>query len=165
MKLPFAKGNRTYTPTKAVCPICEKAKVLEPHTFIVLSGGSCLMDRKEDSGGPDDSMDGFLHLTWHGAHDDGEGRYRERGGGLVLADGVRGGQFSLYVCSPKCLRKLFRNWVGELERAMKASKPLRPPATIRGVPPNQSLERTRSAAARKRGTKARRSAPIRYVSG
>jgi hypothetical protein len=161
LRLPFAKGKRAHTPTKALCPICEKAKVLEPHTFIVLSGGSCLMDRENASGGPDDSMDGFLHLTWHGAHDDGEGRYRERGAGLVLADRVRGGQFALYVCSPKCLRKLFRDWVAELERSMKAAKPLRPPSRTRGVPSNESLQPASSATARRRGSRGRRPAPIR----
>ncbi len=30
-----------------------KKKVLEPHSFAILGGGALLMDRKDNSGGPD----------------------------------------------------------------------------------------------------------------
>lgn len=105
-----------------------------------------LVDPKSRSGGPSESMEAFLHLFWHGAHDEGEGVYRERGAGLPIADSVSGGQFTIYVCSPKCLRKLFRDWVSQLEVAMRAAKPLQP---VRAASPNNSLQRTRPKAPRR----------------
>jgi len=74
MKLPTIKNNSTYYPKKALCPWCKKNKVFEPHSFAVLGGGALLMDRKRDYGSSDDRMNAYLSLTWHGAHDDGQGR-------------------------------------------------------------------------------------------
>jgi hypothetical protein len=49
------------------------------------------MNRKDDSGGPDENMDGFLHIAWHGAHDGGEGKDREIGAMVEIARDVGGG--------------------------------------------------------------------------
>ena len=61
-------------------------------------------------------MDGFLHLSWHGAHDGGEGKDREIGAMVEIARDVRGGQFDLYFCSPKCLRSYLNYCVDVLEK-------------------------------------------------
>jgi hypothetical protein len=77
LKLPVIKDEETYWPSEPTCPICKKRKVLEPHSMAVLGVGALLMDRKNDSGGPSSDMDAFFHLTWHGAHDGGEGEDRK----------------------------------------------------------------------------------------
>ncbi len=47
---------------------------MEPHSFAMLGGGTLLMNRKNNSGGSDDQMDGFLYMTFHGAHESGLGK-------------------------------------------------------------------------------------------
>jgi hypothetical protein len=87
-----------------------------------LGGGALLMDRKDDSGGPDDKMDGFLHLSWHGAHDGGLGEDKGIGARIEIARDVRGGQFDLYFCSTKCLRSYLNFCVDELERKLRQER-------------------------------------------
>ncbi len=122
MKFPAVKGRSSSFPKKALCPWCQKNKVLEPHSFVVIAGGAFLMNREEDSGGPDDNMDGFLDIIWHGAHDGGEGRDREIGATVQIAKDVIGGQFELYFCSTKCLRPYLNFCVDELEKKMRKQK-------------------------------------------
>ena len=62
------------------------------------------MEREGDSGGPDDKMAGFLHLSWHGAHNGDLGKDKGISASIQIARAVRGGQFDLYFCSTKCLR-------------------------------------------------------------
>lgn len=80
------------------------------------------MDRKNESGGPDDSMDGFLHMFWHGAHDGGIGKDKGIEASLDIARDVRGGQFELYFCSTKCLRSYLNYCVDELERKLTVER-------------------------------------------
>jgi hypothetical protein len=120
-KFPLVKLRQSYFPRNPICPICKKNKTSEPHSFAVLQGGACLMDRKKEYGGPDEKMDAFLTLAWHGAHDNGIGKLRGRYDILEIARDVRGGQFELSFCSPKCLRKFLNNAV-ELEKAMGAPR-------------------------------------------
>jgi len=80
------------------------------------------MNREDDFGGPDDNMDGFLSITWHGAHDGGEGRDREIGASVQIAKDVRGGQFDLYFCSTKCLRSYLNFCVDELDKKIRKQK-------------------------------------------
>ena len=127
MKLPLAWKRQTCFPRRPVCPVCRKAKVFEPHSFAVLSAGALLMDRRSRTGAPSDKLDGFFHLYWHGAHDGGEGQNREISLGLPIADDARGGQFEVYVCSTRCLRKLLASFVDELEEAMRRARPLSAP--------------------------------------
>ena len=122
MKLPTLKGCTSFYPKKALCPWCKKNKVLEPHSFAILGGGALLMDRKCDSGGPDDSMDGFLHMSWHGAHDGGIGKDKGIGAMIEIARDVRGGQFDLYFCSTKCVRSYLNFCVDELERKLSVER-------------------------------------------
>jgi len=118
LKLPIIKDEETYWPSEPTCPICKKRNVLEPHSMAVLGVGALLMDRKNDSGGPSSDMDAFFHLTWHGAHDGGEGEDREIGCMLDIIKDIRGGQAEMYFCSTECLRQFLNFCVDELERKM-----------------------------------------------
>jgi len=81
-----------------------------------------LMDRKRENGGPDDRMDGFLALDWHGAHDGGQGRGRDIFERIEIAKDVRGGQFDILFCSTKCLRAYLNFCVDALEKKIKRTK-------------------------------------------
>ena len=120
--LPVAKGKDANWPSKALCPICGKNKVFEPHSMAVLSAGAILMDRKEKVGGPSDEMDGFLNLTWHGAHDGGTGRDQQMWCGVDIARDVLGGQTELYFCSTACLRQFLGDCVDALELKIKRER-------------------------------------------
>lgn len=88
----------------------------------ILGVGSLLMDRKSDSGGPSPDLDAFFHLTWHGAHDGGEGSDREVGCMLDIIRDIRGGQADMYFCSTGCLRQFLNHCVDELERKVARLK-------------------------------------------
>jgi hypothetical protein len=94
----------------------HQKKVLEPHSMAILMGGA-LEKLGEDhfvtSSG--DKIVGFLSLIWHGAHDDGEGDFREKDYILDLVDESTDGQFQLAFCSTTCLRKFLNKAVDELE--------------------------------------------------
>ena len=122
IKLPTLRGQSSYYPKTALCPWCQKNKVLEPYSSASLCGGALLMIREDDSGGPDEKMDGFLSLSWHGAHDGAEGKDREIYATVEIAHDVRGGQFDLYFCSTKCLRSYLNFCIDELEKKIKAGK-------------------------------------------
>ncbi|WDP91819.1 MAG: hypothetical protein HUN04_19750 [Desulfobacter sp.] len=116
MKLPVVKETQSHFPKEPKCPICGKRKVFEPHSFAVLSAGALLMNRKDDSGGPSDNMDGFLNIGWHGAHDSGEGEHREIGCYVDIFRDVFGGQANAYFCSTECLRTFLNECVDALEK-------------------------------------------------
>ncbi len=120
------KGDNGW-PKNFRCPVCKARKVWEPHTFVSINAGALLMDRRQRVGAPSKDMDGYLDIGWHGAHDDGEGDFRETGGRLQIGDSVHGGQLCITVCSTKCLRKLFNTWVDDLEKKMKKAVPLTVP--------------------------------------
>ncbi len=80
------------------------------------------MDRNHDSGGPDDNMDGFLYISWHGVHDGGTGNDKEIGAMIEIVSKVGGGQFDLYFCSTKCLRSYLNYCVDELERKLSVER-------------------------------------------
>ena len=88
----------------------------------ILSAGALLIDRKNNDGGPSDNLDGFLDLTWHGAHDGGEGKDKEIGTSLSIARDVQGGQFDIYFCSTNCLRAFLNHCVDELEKRIIKAK-------------------------------------------
>lgn len=112
---PIVEKRLAEWPTKARCPWCKGKKVLEPHSMAILAGGAFLMDRRKRNGGPSPRMDGFLELIWHGAHDGGLGSDRGIDAYLRIASEVRGGQYTLYFCSTKCLRAFLNHCVDELE--------------------------------------------------
>ena len=84
------------------------------------------MDRNRENSIHSDSLEGFLSLAWHGAHDNGVGEDRDIDGRVHLAKDVRGGQFDLYFCSTACVRVFFNSWVDALEKAIVREKK-RPP--------------------------------------
>lgn len=119
MKFPLLSGEITAYPDKAKCPICKKKKVFEPHSMAILSGGALYAGQKR---GIPDKLEGFAHITWHGAHDTGIGADRDIYTGVELARDTSGGQFEIYFCSTACMRKFFNQWVDVLEAKVKAEK-------------------------------------------
>lgn len=115
MDFPLVSKDLHHWPSDSPCRICGQSRILEPNSFAALSGGALLMDRQINSGGPDDRLDGFLNLTWHGAHDHGVGEQRDVFAQINIAEDVRRGQFDLYFCSTKCLREFFNHSVDSLE--------------------------------------------------
>ena len=117
LKMPVVHGDKSTFPDQALCPWCRKRKVLEPHSFAVIGGGSFLMDRLEDSGKPSDDMEAYLYFGWHGAHPEegGEGIDADIHSQVRVADSVVGGQFGLYFCSTACLRAFLNHCVDKLE--------------------------------------------------
>ena len=88
----------------------------------ILIGGALLMDRTNDSGRMSDDLDGFLTLTWHGAHDTGVGKDRGIYASVDLAENTRGGQFEVYFCSTNCLRSYLNFCVDELEKKIEEKR-------------------------------------------
>lgn len=109
MKYPIIKNKQNYYPKKPLCPVCKKRKIFETHTFVGISGGACLMDRKRKNGGPDPKMDGFWDVYYH------DHKKTSDKGFLKIADDIQGGQFDFYFCSPKCLRAWLNKIVDDLE--------------------------------------------------
>jgi len=86
-RLPAIRSGQSAYPTRALCPWCQKGKVFEPHSFALLSGGSM------------EGIEGFLHLNWHGAHDEGQGSDRDIYTSVPIVSSSEAGQFELYFCS------------------------------------------------------------------
>ncbi len=89
-----------------------------------LSGGAMLVNRKTGDGGPDPRLDGFLSLTWHGAHtnEGGQGKYPDVYEPLEIAKDVKGGQYEISFCSTKCLRAFLNYAVDTLEKKVKIKR-------------------------------------------
>ena len=121
MKLPVIQSSPNYFPQDGFCPWCRR-KIGEPHSFVELGGGALLKDRKSKIAGPSDQMEGLLTLTWHGAHDDGEGEDRDFDAITYLVEFVRGGFFGIYFCSTTCLRAFFNFCVDELDRDIATAR-------------------------------------------
>ncbi len=115
-KYPVIKGKTDHYPQKPLCPWCKKHKVLEPHSMAILSGGALTKKGRDHYSGPSNNLNAYLSLTWHGAHDKGEGNDREIGYVLNIAEDVKGGLFDLMFCSTKCLRSFLNACVDELEK-------------------------------------------------
>ena len=123
MRLPVLKDEKVAVPEKPLCPQCRRSKVLEPHSMAILCGGAMRMEKDRKSGGPHDSLDGFLSLTWHGAHGPGIGPDRDIYTQLYVAEECRGGQFEICFCSTKCLRSFLNSCVDSLEEKIASEKP------------------------------------------
>jgi len=123
-RFPIIKGINTDYPKSAKCPWCKKNKVWEPHSFVCISGGALLHDKKMESAGPSDEMKGFLDFTWHGAHtnEGGTGKDPDSWAYLSLVRDATGGQFSFYFCSTQCLRAFLNSCVDELDEAIELNQ-------------------------------------------
>lgn len=109
-RLPVVKGKSNYYPKKAVCPWCKKAKVHEPNSMAILSGGALLKKRIKKNGYylcSNNKMYGFLELHWHEAHKNKGAEGKETGLIMSVAYEVKGGVYSLMFCSIKCMRSYF----------------------------------------------------------
>lgn len=73
------------------------------------------------SGGSSARMEGFFHLTWHGAHtnEGGQGVSPDTYAYLPLSKDYRGGQCGFEFCSTDCLRAFLNHCVDELEKRIK----------------------------------------------
>jgi hypothetical protein len=122
MKLhfPIIQDDATSYPKEPLCPWCKKQKVLEPHSFAVLGGGA-LLKSGDGASGPSSELEGFLHFSWHGAHDGGQGRDPGAYGCTEVVRDVIGGQFDLYFCSTDCLRSFLNACVDDLEQKIRKS--------------------------------------------
>jgi hypothetical protein len=128
-KLPVVKGKQSNYPKDFVCPWCMENKVGEPHSMAILSGGAVSQQdsswyEKKWYAGPTKGLWGGLGFTWHGAHDGGEGEYRETGVGIDIARSVEGGLFTLMFCSVKCMRAFINSCLDEFECEIVNLKPL-----------------------------------------
>lgn len=90
--------------------------------MVILAGGAMFMDSKRVNGGLHERMDGFVNLTWHGAHGPGVGDYRNIFASVDVARDCHGGQLEIYFCSTACLRLFFNSWVGALEAKIRRAK-------------------------------------------
>jgi hypothetical protein len=124
MKFPLVRNEKTNYPSKSECAWCKRDKVSEPHSMAVLSGGAILINRKTGDGGPDPRLDGFLCLTWHGAHTNerGQGEYPDMYKTIEIARDVKGGQFDMNFCSTKCLRAFLNYTIDMLEKKIKIKR-------------------------------------------
>lgn len=134
-KIPFPvlKGKTTDYPDKALCPVCGKKKVLEPHSMAILSISTLLMDREKNCSIYDSRADALklsFDLTWHGAHPyllgedcdlgpQGEGDDRNMYETVYIFEDVQRGQGSIYFCSTQCLRTFLNTCVDKLEDKIK----------------------------------------------
>jgi len=128
-KLPVVKGKQSDYPNNFICPCCKENKVGEPHSMAILSGGALSQQDKRWYerrwyAGATKGLLGFLHFTWHGAHDGGEGEYRETGVGINIAHNVEGGTFNLHFCSFPCMREFINSCLDKFERSIVNVEPL-----------------------------------------
>lgn len=118
MTYPTLTGEMTAHPSEALCPICRKEKVLEPHSMAIFSGGALYMGSHQ---GIPDQLEGYTSLIWHGAHDGGTGNDQDIFTRVDFARGTNGGQFEIYFCSTSCMRVFFNQWVDALESQIHAT--------------------------------------------
>ena len=121
MEYPLVSGRSGHFPQDGKCPLCGRRSVLEPNRFVALLGGGLLMDRKNDSGGPSDLIDGFLDLAWHEAHGPDLDEH-EAGCVLPIAQEVRGGQSGIFCCSVAFLRGLVNQMLDKSEEMMQDTR-------------------------------------------
>lgn len=133
ISLPVVRGKRSSYPSRALCPICKRKKVLEPHTMVLLRGGACLQMKPGRPAGPDERMTAFLDIATHTAHDGGAGQRNLGNGWVRIAEDVLGGQFDIAFCSPHYLRMFLTSCVDELEHQMATDR-----AKLRTKPPRVS---------------------------
>lgn len=122
ISFPILSNKQGIFPEASTCSLCNKEKVAEPHSFAVLSGGALLMEPAGDTGGPDDNMEGYLSILWHGVHGEGEGEHQEIYKKIDVVEDLVSGQFDIYFCSTKCLRGFLNEMVDKLEERIEQKK-------------------------------------------
>ena len=120
MKLPVIDGDKNPSFDARQCPVCGQGGMHEPNSFAFINVGAN-KPFGEDSMVPADETEAFFTIGWHGAHSDmnGIGSSPDTGGEVEITKDVPGGQFEIYLCSTKCLRKFFNDCVDKLESKIK----------------------------------------------
>lgn len=110
MDYPLIEKNEDHYPKEPLCPVCKIEKVFEPHTFICLSGGALVYNKKGNSKFVE-NHNGFLSISYHGHHYENiEDSKKDVYASIPIVDDSLNGQFDIYFCSKECVKK----WVGEL---------------------------------------------------
>lgn len=123
MRFPLVKENTIRYPRDQVCAWCKGTGVSEPNAMAVLSGGALLLNSRGESVlKKSNRLDGYLSLTWHGAHDGDAGSDFGIYEAIPVALNVQGGQFDLYFCSTICLRSFLNHAVDSLESKVLRAK-------------------------------------------
>jgi hypothetical protein len=112
----------TTSPKPQLCLWCKGREVGEPNSFVELSGGALIKDKKTGIAGLSSHLEAFLALTWHGAHDEGEGPDRDFDAVTYIAHFVRGGGFGFYFCSTTCLREFLSACVDRLDQEIASKR-------------------------------------------
>ena len=110
----LCNNNNSY-PNKALCPVCKKKKVFEPHEFVVLSGGCMKRTGKQSASMAEEEYEGFLNFHYHNDDDDIHAI-------STMADEVKFGQFQIYTCSVQCMRTLLNKFLDDIEKDVKRAK-------------------------------------------
>ena len=117
MKFPIIKGeDPPFYPRDRICPVCKEELGGQ---FVVINGGALWMDHTTESGGMHENMEGFMSIHYHGDHNKGEHAFVS----LDVIEGSSMGQFDIYVCSAKCLRKFFEVLVRKFEEKIRDRPP------------------------------------------
>ena len=120
-RFPVVVGRKADLPGKRdICPICEKS-LKSSLTRVALRGGAVGPLKDGETLGPVEAARGYLDICWNRevmvAKECGY-QYAH----AELAHAVNGGQFSISVCSIKCLRRLLALWVAELVANVRTEK-------------------------------------------
>lgn len=112
-------GRTAHLPGKgSPCPVCGK-DLGGSQEVVKLLGGGAVLEADGETYGPANNLLGFLDLFWNWSPPKGEGYLLAS---LPIANRVRGGQFSITVCSLNCLARLFSGWVKELKAAVREER-------------------------------------------
>jgi hypothetical protein len=97
--------------------------------MVLLYGGALASEGawegKKAYSGPTQGLVGFLSFVWHGAHEDGEGEFRNTGLNFSIADQVEGGVFNIAFCSIACFRAFINDSLDKFETRVRKFKPLK----------------------------------------
>jgi len=106
MKFPVIKDNGFWSPKiiKGKCSLCG-VKRIDSSLFYYIMGGA--LYGKKNNCGMNKKMFGFLTIGIH----------NHKGKHLDIVESSWDGQFDLYFCSKKCLKKFFNDIVDRLEHA------------------------------------------------
>jgi hypothetical protein len=109
--------------------ICGKKHIFEPHTFVTLDGGALAIKGDSSTKLPKGvKLKGFLDMSFHGGHGcqhrGCDEKPDNRHAITFIALEATDGQYEMYFCSTRCLRKFLNAAVDDLERKIgKAKRP------------------------------------------
>lgn len=98
-----------------ICPICQKNKIGEPHSMVILNGGYYLGPQYYGPARGKKQITQYWGAIWHGAHDTGEGPWRDLFIPINVVDDLTAIEHRLIFCSTDCLRQFFNLFVDEID--------------------------------------------------